>query len=85
MLLQMLDFHPVVMASFTMTLARQCILPMIVAKVKNDIGWWYIRAVYPEMMIPQKNSLDQWIRIRLNWKDPDPTLIRNEEKNIFIF
>ena len=30
---KMLDFHPVVMASFTMTLARQCILPMIVAKV----------------------------------------------------
>ena len=33
---KMMDFHPVVMASFTMTLARQCILPMIVAKVRID-------------------------------------------------
>ena len=35
---KMMDFHPVVMASFTMTLARQCILPMIVAKVCAKIN-----------------------------------------------
>ena len=35
---KMLDFHPVIMASFTMTLARQCILPMIVAKVGMGDG-----------------------------------------------
>ena len=29
---RILDFHPVVMSSFTMTLARQCILPMIVGR-----------------------------------------------------
>jgi DNA excision repair protein ERCC-2 len=34
---RMLDFHPVVMASFTMTLARQCILPMIVAKGNDQV------------------------------------------------
>jgi DNA excision repair protein ERCC-2 len=35
---KMLDFHPVVMASFTMTLARQNILPMIVGKVSYIIS-----------------------------------------------
>jgi len=35
---KMLDFHPVVMASFTMTLARQCILPMIVAKGNDQVA-----------------------------------------------
>jgi len=34
---KMLDFHPVVMASFTMTLARQCILPMIVSKGNDQV------------------------------------------------
>jgi len=34
---KMLDFHPVVMASFTMTLARQNILPMIVAKGNDQV------------------------------------------------
>jgi len=34
---KMMDFHPVVMASFTMTLARQCILPMIVAKGNDQV------------------------------------------------
>ena len=35
---KMLDFHPVIMSSFTMTLARQCILPMIVAKGNDQVG-----------------------------------------------
>ena len=35
---KMLDFHPVIMASFTMTLARQCILPMIVAKGNDQVA-----------------------------------------------
>ena len=35
--LKMLDFHPVTMASFTKTLARQCILPMIVAKGSDQV------------------------------------------------
>lgn len=35
---RILDFHPVVMASFTMTLARQCILPMIVAKGNDQVA-----------------------------------------------
>jgi len=35
---KILDFHPVVMASFTMTLARQCILPMIVAKGNDQVA-----------------------------------------------
>ena len=35
---KMLDFHPVTMASFTMTLARQCILPMIVAKGNDQVA-----------------------------------------------
>jgi len=35
---KMLDFHPVVMASFTMTLARQCILPMIVSKGNDQVA-----------------------------------------------
>lgn len=26
---KILDFHPVIMASFTMTLARPCLLPMV--------------------------------------------------------
>ena len=34
---RILDFHPVIMASFTMTLARQCILPMIVAKGNDQV------------------------------------------------
>ncbi|XP_023328937.1 TFIIH basal transcription factor complex helicase XPD subunit [Eurytemora carolleeae] len=34
---KMLDFHPVIMASFTMTLARQCILPMIVSKGNDQV------------------------------------------------
>ena len=40
---RILDFHPVIMSSFTMTLARQCILPMIVARYdfRNiDINLW---------------------------------------------
>ena len=35
---KMLDFHPVIMASFTMTLARQCILPMIVSKGNDQVA-----------------------------------------------
>jgi len=35
---RMLDFHPVVSASFTMTLARQCVLPMIVAKGNDQVA-----------------------------------------------
>ena len=35
---RLLDFHPVIMASFTMTLARQCILPMIVAKGNDQVA-----------------------------------------------
>jgi len=35
---KMLDFHPVISASFTMTLARQCILPMIVAKGNDQVA-----------------------------------------------
>jgi len=35
---KMLDFHPITMASFTMTLARQCILPMIVAKGNDQVA-----------------------------------------------
>ena len=34
---RILDFHPVVMASFTMTLARQCILPMVVSKGNDQV------------------------------------------------
>ncbi len=35
---RILDFHPVIMSSFTMTLARQCILPMIVAKGNDQVS-----------------------------------------------
>ncbi|XP_060534815.1 general transcription and DNA repair factor IIH helicase subunit XPD [Cylas formicarius] len=35
---KILDFHPVVMASFTMTLARPCLLPMIVAKGNDQVA-----------------------------------------------
>ncbi|TRY70725.1 hypothetical protein TCAL_01186 [Tigriopus californicus] len=35
---RILDFHPVIMASFTMTLARQCILPMIVGKGNDQVA-----------------------------------------------
>ena len=35
---RMLDFHPVIMASFTMTLARQCILPMVVSKGNDQVA-----------------------------------------------
>lgn len=35
---RMLDFHPVIMSSFTMTLARQCILPMIVGKGNDQVA-----------------------------------------------
>nr|CAG4651600.1 EOG090X01B4 [Triops cancriformis] len=35
---KILDFHPVVMSSFTMTLARPCILPMIVAKGNDQVA-----------------------------------------------
>ena len=34
----MLDFHPVIMSSFTMTLARPCILPMIVGKGNDQVA-----------------------------------------------
>ncbi len=34
---RILDFHPVIMSSFTMTLARPCILPMIVAKGNDQV------------------------------------------------
>ena len=55
----MLDFHPVVMASFTMTLARQCILPMIVSKgndqVRLQYGIWIARHLEPDYE-EKKNS-----------------------------
>jgi DNA excision repair protein ERCC-2 len=35
---KILDFHPCVMTSFTMTLARPCILPMIVAKGNDQVA-----------------------------------------------
>ncbi|CAG9116729.1 unnamed protein product [Plutella xylostella] len=35
---KILDFNPVVMSSFTMTLARPCILPMIVAKGSDQVA-----------------------------------------------
>ncbi|XP_040578679.1 general transcription and DNA repair factor IIH helicase subunit XPD [Lepeophtheirus salmonis] len=35
---RILDFHPVVMSSFTMTLARQCILPLVVAKGNDQVA-----------------------------------------------
>nr|CAG4641470.1 EOG090X01B4 [Eurycercus lamellatus] len=35
---KILDFHPVVMSSFTMTLARPCILPMIVSKGNDQVA-----------------------------------------------
>ncbi|CAG0887361.1 unnamed protein product, partial [Darwinula stevensoni] len=35
---KILDFHPVIMSSFTMTLARQCILPMIVARGNDQVA-----------------------------------------------
>ncbi|CAG0898524.1 unnamed protein product [Cyprideis torosa] len=35
---KILDFHPVIMSSFTMTLARQCILPMIVSKGNDQVA-----------------------------------------------
>ncbi len=35
---RILDFHPVIMSSFTMTLARQCILPMIVARGNDQVA-----------------------------------------------
>ena len=35
---RILDFHPVIMSSFTMTLARQCILPMVVAKGNDQVA-----------------------------------------------
>lgn len=34
---KILDFDPVVMASLSMTLARQCILPMIVSKGNDQV------------------------------------------------
>nr|CAG4647676.1 EOG090X01B4 [Moina brachiata]SVE92856.1 EOG090X01B4 [Moina brachiata] len=34
---KILDFHPVIMSSFTMTLARPCILPMIVSKGNDQV------------------------------------------------
>nr|CAG4642311.1 EOG090X01B4 [Evadne anonyx] len=35
---KILDFHPVIMSSFTMTLARPCILPMIVSKGNDQVA-----------------------------------------------
>lgn len=35
---KILDFSPAIMASFTMTLARPCILPMIVAKGNDQVA-----------------------------------------------
>ncbi|KAI4482559.1 hypothetical protein M0804_008412 [Polistes exclamans] len=35
---KILNFHPVIMSSFTMTLARQCLLPMIVAKGNDQVA-----------------------------------------------
>lgn len=35
---KILDFHPVIMASFTMTLARPCICPMIVSKGNDQVA-----------------------------------------------
>ncbi|GLH11507.1 Regulator of telomere elongation helicase 1 homolog [Gryllus bimaculatus] len=35
---KILDFHPVIMSSFTMTLARPCLLPMIVAKGNDQVA-----------------------------------------------
>ncbi|XP_003700951.2 general transcription and DNA repair factor IIH helicase subunit XPD [Megachile rotundata] len=34
---KILNFHPVIMSSFTMTLARPCLLPMIVAKGNDQV------------------------------------------------
>ncbi|XP_014248544.1 general transcription and DNA repair factor IIH helicase subunit XPD [Cimex lectularius] len=35
---KILDFHPVVLSSFTMTLTRPCLLPMIVAKGSDQVA-----------------------------------------------
>ncbi|XP_006620786.1 general transcription and DNA repair factor IIH helicase subunit XPD [Apis dorsata] len=35
---KILNFHPVIMSSFTMTLARPCLLPMIVAKGNDQVA-----------------------------------------------
>ncbi|ODM91164.1 TFIIH basal transcription factor complex helicase XPD subunit [Orchesella cincta] len=35
---KILDFHPTLMTSFTMTLARQCILPMVVTKGNDQVA-----------------------------------------------
>ncbi|CAH4023200.1 general transcription and DNA repair factor IIH helicase subunit XPD [Pieris brassicae] len=35
---KILDFHPVVVSSFTMTLARPCLLPMIVSKGSDQVA-----------------------------------------------
>ncbi|XP_046987986.1 general transcription and DNA repair factor IIH helicase subunit XPD [Schistocerca americana] len=35
---KILDFHPVIMSSFTMTLARPCLLPMIVSKGNDQVA-----------------------------------------------
>lgn len=35
---RILDFHPVIMSSFTMTLSRQCLLPMIVSKGNDQVA-----------------------------------------------
>ncbi|XP_043282259.1 general transcription and DNA repair factor IIH helicase subunit XPD [Venturia canescens] len=35
---KILNFHPVIMTSFTMTLARPCLLPMIVAKGNDQVA-----------------------------------------------
>nr|CAG4640640.1 EOG090X01B4 [Eulimnadia texana] len=35
---KILDFHPVIMTSFTMTLARPCILPMVVTKGNDQVA-----------------------------------------------
>nr|CAG4643731.1 EOG090X01B4 [Lepidurus arcticus] len=35
---KILDFHPVIMTSFTMTLARPCILPMVVSKGNDQVA-----------------------------------------------
>ena len=35
---RILDFQPVIMASFSMTLARPCIKPMIIAKGSDQVA-----------------------------------------------
>ena len=35
---RILDFHPVTMASFSMTLARPCLCPMVIARGSDQVA-----------------------------------------------